>query len=53
MTVLLHVLGVALLAAGLAGLVLPVLPGAVLLVGGVLVLAFVLVGYVALRYLLR
>ena len=40
MAVLLYVLGVALLAAGVAGLVLPVLPGAVLLVAGVLSLAW-------------
>jgi uncharacterized protein YqgC (DUF456 family) len=40
MAILLYVLGVALLLAGVAGLVLPVLPGAVLLVAGVLALAF-------------
>lgn len=40
MTVLLYVLGVALLVAGLAGLVLPVLPGGILLPLGVLVLAW-------------
>ena len=40
MAILLYVLGVALLVAGVAGLVVPVLPGAVLLVGGVLALAF-------------
>jgi uncharacterized protein YqgC (DUF456 family) len=38
--VLLHVLGVGLLVAGVAGLVLPVLPGALLLAAGVLVLAW-------------
>jgi uncharacterized protein YqgC (DUF456 family) len=40
MSVLLHVLALALLAAGVAGLVLPVLPGAVLLVLGVVTLAW-------------
>ncbi len=40
MSILLHLLGVALLVAGLAGLVLPVLPGAILLALGVLVLAW-------------
>ncbi len=40
MTVFLHVLGVVLLAAGVAGLVLPVRPGAVLLPLGVLALAW-------------
>jgi uncharacterized protein YqgC (DUF456 family) len=40
MAILLYVLGVALLAAGVVGLVLPVLPGAVLLVAGVVALAF-------------
>ena len=40
MSVLLHVVGLALLAAGVAGLVLPVLPGAVLLVLGVVTLAW-------------
>jgi hypothetical protein len=40
MSIALYVLGVALLAAGVAGLVLPVLPGAVLLVAGVVALAW-------------
>ncbi len=40
MSILLSVVGVALLAAGVAGLVLPVLPGAVLLVAGVVALAW-------------
>ncbi len=40
MAVVLYVLGVVLLAAGLAGLVVPVLPGAALLVAGVLALAW-------------
>src|SRR5512137_757177 len=40
MSTALYVLGVALLAAGVAGLVLPVLPGAVLLVAGVVALAW-------------
>lgn len=40
MSILLHVLGVALLVAGVAGLVLPVVPGAILLAAGVLVLAW-------------
>ncbi len=40
MAIAIDVLGVALLAAGLAGLVLPVLPGAVLLVAGVVALAW-------------
>ncbi len=40
MSILLYVLGAALLAGGVAGLVLPVLPGAVLLVAGVVALAF-------------
>jgi uncharacterized protein YqgC (DUF456 family) len=40
MSILLYVLGVALLAAGVAGLVLPVLPGAGLLVLGVVALAW-------------
>jgi uncharacterized protein YqgC (DUF456 family) len=49
MSVALYLLGVALLAAGVAGLVLPVLPGAVLLVLGVIALAwagdFVILGW--------
>jgi uncharacterized protein YqgC (DUF456 family) len=49
MPVVLYVLGVALLAAGVAGLVLPILPGAALLVAGVLALAwagdFAIVGW--------
>jgi uncharacterized protein YqgC (DUF456 family) len=49
MSVALYLLGVALLAAGVAGLVLPVLPGAVLLVLGVIALAwagdFVVLGW--------
>jgi uncharacterized protein len=40
MSVLLYVLGALLLAGGVAGLVLPVLPGSVLLVAGVVALAF-------------
>jgi uncharacterized protein YqgC (DUF456 family) len=40
MSLLLYVLGAALLVGGVAGLVLPVLPGAVLLVAGVVALAF-------------
>jgi uncharacterized protein YqgC (DUF456 family) len=40
MSILLYVLGAALLVGGVAGLVLPVLPGAVLLVAGVVALAF-------------
>jgi hypothetical protein len=40
MSIVLYVVGVALLAAGVAGLVLPVLPGAVLLVLGVMALAW-------------
>jgi uncharacterized protein len=40
MSILLYVLGAALLAGGVAGLVLPVLPGSVLLVAGVVALAF-------------
>ena len=40
MSIVLYVVGVALLAAGVAGLVLPVLPGAVLLVAGVVALAW-------------
>ena len=40
MSIALHLLGLALLAAGVAGLVLPVLPGAVLLVLGVVSLAW-------------
>jgi uncharacterized protein YqgC (DUF456 family) len=40
MSILLYVLGALLLAGGVAGLVLPVLPGAVLLVAGVVALAF-------------
>jgi uncharacterized protein YqgC (DUF456 family) len=40
MSILLYVLGAVLLAGGVAGLVLPVLPGAVLLVAGVVALAF-------------
>jgi hypothetical protein len=40
MSIALYVLGVALLAAGVGGLVLPVLPGAVLLVAGVVALAW-------------
>jgi hypothetical protein len=40
MSIALYVLGVALLAAGVAGLVLPALPGAVLLVAGVVALAW-------------
>jgi uncharacterized protein len=47
--ILLYVLGVALLAAGVAGLFVPVLPGAALLVGGVLAIAaadgFTVVGW--------
>jgi uncharacterized protein YqgC (DUF456 family) len=39
-SIVLYVLGVALLAAGVAGLALPVLPGAVLLVAGVVALAW-------------
>jgi hypothetical protein len=39
-SIVLYVVGVALLAAGVAGLVLPVLPGAVLLVAGVVALAW-------------
>ncbi len=49
MSIVLYVVGVALLAAGVAGLVLPVLPGAVLLVLGVVALAwagdFAIVGW--------
>jgi uncharacterized protein YqgC (DUF456 family) len=49
MSIALYVLGAALLAAGVAGLVLPVLPGAVLLVLGVIALAwagdFVILGW--------
>ncbi len=49
MSVVLYVVGVALLVAGVAGLVLPVLPGAVLLVLGVVALAwagnFTIVGW--------
>jgi uncharacterized protein YqgC (DUF456 family) len=40
MAILLYVLGVALLGAGVAGLVVPVLPGALLLVAGVAALAW-------------
>ena len=40
MSILLYVLGAVLLAGGVAGLVLPVLPGSVLLVAGVVALAF-------------
>ena len=40
MSIFLYVAGAALLAAGIAGLVLPVLPGAVLLVAGVVVIAW-------------
>jgi uncharacterized protein YqgC (DUF456 family) len=40
MTILLYVLGVALLVAGVAGLVAPVLPGALLLLAGVAALAW-------------
>jgi uncharacterized protein YqgC (DUF456 family) len=40
MAILLYVLGVALLAAGVAGLVVPVLPGALLLAAGVAALAW-------------
>jgi uncharacterized protein len=40
MSILLYVLGAALLAGGVVGLVLPVLPGSVLLVAGVVALAF-------------
>jgi uncharacterized protein YqgC (DUF456 family) len=40
MAILLYVLGVALLAAGVAGLVVPVLPGALLLLAGVAALAW-------------
>jgi uncharacterized protein YqgC (DUF456 family) len=39
-SIVLYVVGVALLAAGVAGLLLPVLPGAVLLVAGVVALAW-------------
>jgi hypothetical protein len=39
-SIVLYLVGVALLAAGVAGLVLPVLPGAVLLVAGVVALAW-------------
>jgi uncharacterized protein YqgC (DUF456 family) len=39
-SIVLYVIGAALLAAGIAGLVLPVLPGAVLLVAGVVVIAW-------------
>ena len=49
MSVVLYVVGVALLVSGVAGLVLPVLPGAVLLVLGVMALAwagnFTIVGW--------
>lgn len=40
MSIVLYVAGAALLAAGVAGLVLPVLPGAILLVAGVVVIAW-------------
>ena len=40
MSIVLYVVGAALLAAGIAGLVLPVLPGAVLLVAGVVAIAW-------------
>ncbi len=49
MSIALYVAGVVLLAAGVAGLVLPILPGAVLLVAGVVALAwagdFVILGW--------
>jgi uncharacterized protein YqgC (DUF456 family) len=49
MAILLYVLGVALLAVGVAGLVVPVLPGAALLLAGVVALAwagdFVILGW--------
>lgn len=40
MSIVLYVVGAALLAAGIAGLVLPVLPGAILLVAGVVAIAW-------------